>query len=228
MSSESIATQNETESLSFVDVSFPVRGKVVPRDHGYLLYAAICRLIPQAHEAKWLAVHPLPGRIADELLVLPPRAFLTLRVPSTEIHQLLPLSGKDLRVGDSEIALGSPNVYALRPASHLVSRQVVIRLTEVPRKPDGTLDKTAMAVSFAQEIQRQLAAKSVRAEVNIGTPKQVVVDGHRVLGFTVRLSGLSDTDSLLIQAKGLGGKRAMGCGVFGPCREGPPRILRFP
>lgn len=218
MSSASSLAAPETETVSVVDVSFPLRGKVVPRDHGYLLYAAICRLIPQAHEAKWLAVHPLPGLIADELLVLPPRAFLTLRVPATAIHQLLPLAGNVLRIGESEIALGAPNIYSLRPSSQLISRQVVIRLTEVPRKPDGTLDKAAMAQSFVQEIQRQLAAKSIRSEVSIGAPKQVSVDGHRVLGFTVRLNGLSDADSLRIQASGLGGKRAMGCGVFGPCR----------
>lgn len=220
MSNANLVSQSEAELQSFVDVSFPLRGKIVPRDHGYLVYAAICRLIPQAHGAKWLAVHPLPGQFADELLVLPPRAFLTLRVPATEIHQLLPLSGKVLRVGETEIGLGTPNIYALRPFAQLVSRQVVIRLTAVPRKPDGTIDKTSMAQSFVQEIQRQLAAKSIRAEVCIGTPRQISVGGHRVLGFTVRLSGLSDADSLLIQTKGLGGKRAMGCGVFGPCREG--------
>ena len=219
MSSTQAASPTDAEHPSIVDVSFPLWGKVVPRDHGYLLYAAICRLIPQAHEAKWLSVHPLAGRTADALLLLPPRAFLTLRVPATQIHQILPLAGTVLRIGEHEIGLGPPNIYALRPASNLVARQVVIRLTDVPKKADGTLDKEAMAQSFLRQTQRQLAAMSVRAEISLGAPRQVVVNGRRVLGFTVRLAGLSDRDSLQVQTQGLGGKRTMGCGVFGPSRE---------
>lgn len=218
MSSANVAAENDAESSAIVDVSFPLRGRVVPRDHGYLLYAAISRLIPQAHEAKWLAVHPLPGQIADELLLLPPRAFLTLRIPSSQIQHILSLNGAVLRIGEHDIALGVPRIYTIRPAAELVSRQVVIRLTEVPRKADGTLNKDAMARSFRLEVERQLAAMSVHAEINIGAPRQLTVDGHRILGFTVRLSGLSERDSLLVQAKGVGGKRAMGCGVFGPSR----------
>jgi len=36
------------------------------------------------------------------------------------------------------------------------------------------------------------------------------------VGYAVRVSGLSDEDSLKLQERGLGGKRRMGCGVFVP------------
>ncbi len=92
----------------------------------------------------------------------------------------------------------------------------MIRLTQTPRKGDGTLDKEAMARSYLLEIQRQLHELGVSAEAELGPPRQITVQGRRVLGFTVRLHGLTPEDSLRVQAFGIGGKRAMGCGVFGP------------
>ena len=44
------------------------------------------------------------------------------------------------------------------------------------------------------------------------------VKGYTVVGYSVRLSGLSEADSVLIQECGLGGKRKMGAGVFVPIR----------
>jgi CRISPR-associated protein Cas6 len=219
MSSANPSALADSEVHTLVDVAFPLRGRVVPRDHGYLLYGAICRLLPQAHEGGWLAVHPLPGRIADQLLILSPRPLLTLRVAAKDISRLLPLAGAKLRLGDHEIAVGTPNLFAVRPSSDLVSRQVVIRLTQTSRKGDGTLDKEAMARSYLLEIQRQLHELGVSAEAELGPPRQITVQGRRVLGFTVRLHGLTPEDSLRVQAFGIGGKRAMGCGVFGPSRQ---------
>lgn len=220
MSSANTSDLADSELQSFVDVSFPLRGRVAPRDHGYLLYAAICRVLPQAHEGNWLAVHPLSGRLADQLLVLSPRPFLTLRVAGKDITRVLPLAGSLLRIGEHELAVGTPIVFSVKPARDLVSRQVVIRVTQTPRKADGSLDKEALARSHLLEIQRQLHALRVSAEVELGPPRQITVQSHRVLGFSVRLHGLSPEDSLRVQAVGVGGKRAMGCGVFGPIREG--------
>lgn len=211
-------TVAEVDAHAYVDVSFPLRGRLAPSDHGYALYSAICRLIPEAHEGRWLAVHPLPGRRADGVLMLPPRPFLTLRTHGKDLTRLLPLSGQTLTLGAHVLHVGTPNVFALRPSAELLARQVVIRLTHAPRTNDGALDKAAMAQAYQAELQRQLQSLSVRADIELGGRREITVQGRRVLGFTVRLRGLSPEDSLRVQAHGLGGKRAMGCGVFGPLR----------
>jgi len=209
---------SSVDAHAFVDVSFPLRGRLAPSDHGYALYSAVCRLIPEAHEGRWLAVHPLPGRRADGVLMLPARPFLTLRVHGKDLARLLPLSGQTLELGPHALHIGTPNVFALRPASELVARQVMIRLTNTPRTADGALDKAGMALAYQAELERQLASLGVRAGIELGARREITVQGRRVLGFTVRLQGLSPEDSLRVQALGLGGKRAMGCGVFGPLR----------
>lgn len=44
---------------AFVDLSFPLIGKMLPLDHGYSLYGALCRLLPNLHEHKAVGIHPI-------------------------------------------------------------------------------------------------------------------------------------------------------------------------
>jgi CRISPR-associated protein Cas6 len=47
---------------------------------------------------------------------------------------------------------------------------------------------------------------------------RIRVGGQQVIGCAVRISDLSAEDSVRLQIDGLGGKRAMGCGLFRPAR----------
>jgi hypothetical protein len=55
--------------MPMVDLAFKLMGTRIPVDHGYALYAAINRLVPELHDAKDIGVHPLRGRF-DVLLAL--------------------------------------------------------------------------------------------------------------------------------------------------------------
>jgi CRISPR-associated protein Cas6 len=70
---------------------------------------------------------------------------------------------------------------------------------------------------FAEAVRRQLVeidASLATAKVTLGARKIITIDGRRVVGFSVRISNLSNDASMLIQARGIGGRRKMGCGVF--------------
>jgi CRISPR-associated protein Cas6 len=47
--------------MPFVDLAFRLTGTKVPVDHGYALYSAISRLLPEIHRAKNIGVHPTRG-----------------------------------------------------------------------------------------------------------------------------------------------------------------------
>lgn len=47
--------------MVWIELRFPVIGTALPSDHGYAMYSAISRLIPEAHQADWLAVETVPG-----------------------------------------------------------------------------------------------------------------------------------------------------------------------
>ena len=188
-----------------VDVSFALAGTTVPQDHGYALFGALCRVLGDLHQAKWLAVHPLFGQPqSDGLLGLNDgRGALRVRVVRAGIPRILPLAGKRLDIDGHPVVVGVSRLHTLQPAPVVVARIVVIK---------GFMEETP----FAGAIARQLEALGVNATVEVGRRRVVTIAGDRAVGFGTRLSGLSDEDSLRVQTAGLGGRQRMGCGVFLP------------
>lgn len=212
-----------------VDVAFPLRADVVvPRDHGYALYGALSRAHGALHAADWLGVHPLPGtpgtpKDGAELTVEKGRE-LRLRVPETRIADLLPLTGRTLDLTGRALSLGVPRVYRLSTAATVDARIVYIKLTTPPTKHSAelertTLDNEGLANRYAAEIRRQLDALSVAGVFELRGRRSIIVSGRRLVGFSVRVGELDADESLRVQEEGLGGKRAMGCGLFRPTRR---------
>jgi CRISPR-associated endonuclease/helicase Cas3 len=210
--------------VAWVDIGFSIKGRAIPRDHGYPLYAALCVALPALHGAEWLGVHPLSGKLGDSgELTVREGARLFLRLPAERIPDVLPLVGRTLEVAGAQVALGAPNVSALIPAASLDARLVVIKLTDVPQRENGNLGRTsldtaAIAERYTAELKRQLRALAIESAPQLRGRRSIVVGGNRILGYSVRVSGLNADQSLALQTRGLGGKRRMGCGIFRPTR----------
>lgn len=187
-----------------VELRFPVTGMTVPADHGYALYAALSRLLPEVHGADWLAVKTLPGFArGDGLTQLAPRAVLSLRLPQDRLPLLLKLSGKRLDVGGHALRLGAPQIFLLRPSTQLYARLVTIKGFTEPEP-------------FLDAVCRKLDKLSVRGEGVVGQRRIVRVGSHTIVGFALTIYELGDEGSLLLQESGLGGRRRMGGGFFTP------------
>jgi CRISPR-associated endonuclease/helicase Cas3 len=203
-----------------LDLAFPLAGRRVPLDHGYALYSAVSRLRPELHATRWLGIHPLAGEPdAEGALQLRRGADLRFRIPAEHVASLLPLAGATLIVAGEALSLGIPRAYPLVPAATVDARLVVINLTKPPLKTAAagarpTLDVAAFAESYVKEIRRQLGAIGVEGEPTLCGRQRMTVAGKRVVGYSVRVAGLSPEHSLRLQAAGIGGKRGMGCGIF--------------
>jgi CRISPR-associated protein Cas6 len=207
--------------MQTVDVAFRVQGTAVPHDHGYVLFSAISRLIPGLHDADWLGIHPISGATrSPDGLRLKDHARLMLRMPITELGFVAALAGSSLRIGPNLLRVAdSPSVHFLTPAGSMSARLVLIRHRPSRFKlASNELPGPALFETFLVEARRQLSTIGVRGEVEIAGVKRIVVNGHKLVGYSVRVSALSDADSLVLQEKGLGGKRHMGCGLFRPTR----------
>ncbi len=208
--------------MSCFDVSFRLSGDVVPRDHGYSLYSAICGAIPELHEASWLAVHPIAGVTRDGgLLRLRSNAEVRLRVPPERVATLLPLVGTSLDLGRARVSLGVPTIHPVVPAPRLDARLVHVKITTLPlRLLNGkeTIDLDRLAESYRTELERQLTRLDIRKPFELAGRNRITVAGKELIGFSVRVSDLSAEESLRLLVNGLGGKRRMGCGVFRPTR----------
>ncbi len=193
-----------------ITVQFPVQGEKLPADHGYLLYSAISQIKPELHETNWLAVEMISGMPFDKgLITLPRNAELRLRIPADRFGELIPLAGKRLEIDGHQIRLGIPTARPLLPAAKLYSRIVTIRgFMEVPE--------------FLEAANRQLTEMEIIAKLELPAEDRsrfrriLTVKDKKIVGFSLVAHGLSDEDSIKLQSHGIGGRRAMGCGIFNP------------
>ncbi len=210
-----------------VDLQFSVRGKKIPADHGYLLLSAIAKIVPEVHGDDAIGIHPINGQlIGGRALAVTNKSRLTIRLPVERIKQFLPLAGKALFIGEDTIQLGVPQTRPLIPAARLYSRLVIIK---------GFMEPDA----FLKAVQRQLDAAGIKgvpslipqsdiAEANrdkkAGTHsdylrRTIQIRGREIVGFSLRVEQLTAEESILLQERGIGGRRRFGCGIFIPERR---------
>ena len=148
-------------------------------------------------------------------LNLTDRSKLLIRLPSEKVPFVYSFGGKSLTIGKHKIRLGIPNrEFSATKIEVAVSRSeceathiVVIRGYE---QPDA----------FLEAAKRQIDELDIQANLKLiakkdGTPKRKTISVKQTLvGFGIEANNLSETDSITLQKKGLGGKQKMGCGVF--------------
>lgn len=219
-----------------INVSFSLAGKQLPADHGYLLYSAISRAtqrgisptvregsvsgrgvppVSALHKTDWLAIELISGFPSGPgLISLPDRgATLRLRIPAGHYRDVLSLAGKRLDIGGHQIRLGLPVVHPLEPAPSLYARVVTIKKFTEPEP-------------FLEAVNRQLDALDVKGTAELPRDEQgryrrriVTIHGKSVVGFSIAVHELNDEDSIKLQSFGIGGRRAMGCGIFNPIEQ---------
>ncbi|MDQ3919728.1 MAG: type I-MYXAN CRISPR-associated protein Cas6/Cmx6 [Acidobacteriota bacterium] len=207
-----LAAAPDTDPMPHVCVNFPLQGRQLPADHGYALYSAVTRALPALHGQPWLGIELISGVPWREgIIALPARgAALRLRVPVDRYGQLLPLAGRRLDVASHPLRLGIPTARPLQPAPSLYARCITIKKFTEPEP-------------FLDAARRQLDALGVTATLELPVNDEgqvrrrvITIRDRRVVGFSLAAHGLADSDSLLLQTHGLGGRRSMGCGHFNP------------
>lgn len=199
---------------NIVDLAFPLVGASVPLDHGYALFAALSRLMPELRTKDNWGVHPIRGRrLEPGVLGLTAsrreRSTLKLRVPADEIGRALTFAGSSLELDGHRIVLGAPTVHALEPSPSLRARFVTVKSFEEPS-------------AFADALRRQMAKipdlgeDSQRLSLEILDRRVLRVRGTNIPGFRVAVSNLTPPASIALQVHGLGGRRHMGAGIFVP------------
>lgn len=204
--------------LPIIDLAFPiVQGLVVPIDHGHMLYGA-CKTAAPDLAGLPLGIHPLRGRpLPAGLLHLGHRSRLRLRLPAGKIPAALPLAGRELRVGSYLVRLGSPHVEPLIPHPNLYCRTVALA-----KGQSGNGSRPA----DEGETVAAIRAVAPAAVVIVKRRRTIRIHGVQVPGYEVVVTGLDAETSLRLQAEGIGGRRAFGCGIFvnaGTRRPAPSR-----
>ena len=187
-----------------VELHFPFTGTTLTTDHGYPLFGAISRIIPEVHAADWLAVSTLKGAArGDGILQLDTASTLKVRLPQDRVPLLLKLAGKRLDLNGHAIRLTAPQIHLLKPSPLLYARVVTIKGYTEPEP-------------FLEAVRRKLDEMSVTGEPVVGPRRVLKVGNHTVVGFALAVHELTDDGSIVLQERGIGGRRRMGCGFFYP------------
>jgi len=191
-------------AASMVDVTYPLHGSELPRDHRRALAEALERLVPWLADPVQAGIHRI-NVVAGSgpTALLSQRARLMLRVRRERVADLVPLQDAVLDVGGFPVQLG--NVVAVRELL-----------------PHGTLYAHVVAtadddeLAFLEAVEGELDAMHVACRRICGRRQVIDNDGETLTGFSLMLDGLSPADSLRLLESGLGHHRRLGCGMFVP------------
>lgn len=208
--------------MPYVDLAFGLTGQQIPVDHGYSLYSCICKVLPGLHGDGYIGIHPISGAlIGGRMLGINSRSQLIFRMPSERIAEVLPIAGMALDLAGHSLVVGVPDTRALCPGSCLYSRLVVIKGFQEPE-------------AFLEAAQRQLNEIGIQGKACLvqqpGVPqankdrqggsqspvlrRTIRIRDKNIVGFALRVEELNAEQSILLQQKGIGGRRRFGCGIF--------------
>lgn len=190
-----------------VDLCFQVLGHTLPVDHGFTLYGAVSRVLPFIHKEGDVGLKLIRGRyIGNGVLDISPYSELVLRLAISRVRDYLNLAGKTLDVAGQTVRVGVPRTKALIPAAALYAPLVTSK---------NGHDQSR----FETEMRNQMSAVGAHGKLTVGKRRTFQIHGKQVVGYSLLVSELTAEESILLQERGLGGRRKMGCGFFEPWTE---------
>lgn len=213
--------------MPVVDIQFRISGKLIPVDHGFHLFSAVSKVIPELHYHKEVGLHPISGLFAgNRYLAITDKSFLTIRLSSERIAMVLPLSGKMIQLNGYSVRIGVPQIRAIMPSSKLYSRLVTIKGF---MEPENFLEAAYRQLQYLKiKAIPTLIEQTQIAESNLdklsGTHstylrRTIRIHDKEIVGFAFKVEELTTEESIRLQEKGIGGRRHLGCGIFVPINK---------
>lgn len=191
------------DEAAVTDLQFELKGKLLPKDHGYALYLALANLLPWIADEPNLGIHPIQGApLGDGQLMLNRRGKLVFRAPRTRIDELLALKGKEFQIAGNTFTIGAGKLRPLSWHTPLYAHCVTT----------GHEDERV----FTQDILDELDAYKIDSRFICGKRQSITTAQGIESGFSLMLHGLPMEHALQIQEQGLGTNRMLGCGIFIP------------
>jgi len=206
-------------SDSIVDVVFNIDCRALPIEHTHALSSALRAALPWLDDAEDAGIHMIHGAESgngwirpdgsqgDALLYLSRRTKLELRVPKERVADARSLTGRALDIEGHTLTVQDGQVRLLSNITTLFSRYVIA---------DATQDEE----SFLHTSSAQLQALGVHCgKMLCGRSRDIELPSERLFTRSLMLAELNVEHSILLQQKGLGAGRKLGCGLFLPHKD---------
>jgi CRISPR-associated protein Cas6 len=194
----------DIDDAAVTEVHFELQGTLLPKDHGYPLFLELSRLLPWLPEETLAAVHPIHGAETgkDDLLILNRRAKLVVRIPRQREDDVSILSGQTIMIGGHKLTIGKGKTKPLTRHSPLYAHCV----------STGSMDEEG----FTRDIIRILDDLKITCRFICGRRQTITTADGVTYGYSLLLHDLPVDLSILVQQRGMGGNRKIGCGIFIP------------
>lgn len=191
-------------SAVMADVVFSLDEGTLDDDHACALSAAVRRVLPWFDEEPEAGILPLSGLAkGNGVRFVGRRSRLALRLPIRRVAGADFLIGARLDLDGTALMVGTSSVRPLFPARGVVYSHFV------------SVDAND-EIEFLERCKSLLAARGLKPQLITGKARELRTAEGLVRGFSLMLHGLGAADSLAVQEAGLGGHRALGCGLFVP------------
>lgn len=196
-----------------VDVLFDLKGKTLPVDHAHALSAALSEHLPWFAEQENAGLHLIyigsgngwesPDARDGGEMHISRRTKLILRLPKHRVEETAGiLNGVQIDVDGHQLTLGKAKIKSLSTLTTLNSRYVIA-------------DPEHSEEAFSQYVVDELRAMGIRIKrLLCGKSTVFKTPQGDVLVRSVMLADLAVEDAVLLQKKGVGPGRHMGCGLF--------------
>ncbi len=197
------------------DLAFRMQARCLPVDHAYALSRAITGVLPWLESEPDAGIHLIhvaesgngwyrPADSEGALLQLSRRTRLRLRLPKARLDDARALTGHRLDVGGHEMTVGAATVRPLSAQTTLFSRHVIVETVQT---------ESEFVTHYVAELER--LGIQVR-KLLCGRQSSFAFPTQRVLVRSLMLADLKPEESVLLQQRGLGPGRGIGCGLFIP------------
>jgi CRISPR-associated protein Cas6 len=200
-----------------VDVAFQIACRTLPVDHAWALSQAVREVLP------WIGVEPTAGvhtihvaesgngwmrpEGAGDVLYLSRRTKLVLRVPRHRIDDANALVGRTLDVAGNALSIEKAAIRPLLAIAAVFSRYVV---SEAGQDEDAFLSAAVGELTAMGITPRKLLC---------GIEHSLVTPAGPVRTRSLMIADLSSSESVILQQRGLGPRRELGCGLFLPHKD---------
>jgi CRISPR-associated protein Cas6 len=134
-------------------------------------------------------------------LLIGGRTRVVLRVPAERVADCQRLRGQCIDL-PQPLRIGAVTARELLPFPVLYAHLVVTGCEAEP--------------AFLADVLAELESVGVDCQVIVGRSGELRTGSGREMGYSVMLHGLTPDESILLQERGLGRHRKLGCGLFVP------------
>lgn len=190
-----------TAITEMIDLVFDLRGETLPHTYPFALWAELVKRVPRLAEDETVAVLPLKVAANKDVVLLPKRTKLVLRVPQGLLQEAAALSGEQLDIPPGVLTLGE-----------MKTREIQAHPTLHAQLAAGADDE----MEFMEAVSARFSALGISANTICGI-RRTLSDGRQSInGYSLVVHDLKPEASVLLQCAGMGEGRQFGCGIFMP------------